>query len=727
MMQNDFFKGLLSHKHNQADNLSPNPQNTSFKVRVANTDPAPVVTSYLGYLYNYYAAGNVLNIAAAGWHLPTTAEWSTLSQFLGDIPYGLEVSGGKLREAGTAHWYAPNTGATNSSGFTALPSGNRQNGVFSWAKSAAMFWTATETPQVPPQVFIKLLYDNSDSGFTGGSNTVKTEGVSIRLIKDATVLIDGQTGTYTGNDGTIYPTICIGTQEWLSVNLAETKYRDGSSIPTVEDKTAWLALATGARCAFNNDPANAVTAVTEGGTLYNEAVINPQDVIEFETGTNVELSLTGKKINISSPLITPLTYAELKALADAGHLEPGRVYKITDYETTYIQPVTLIQTTTGIVEQLLVTAISASVLNHISSSLLYPQDIVYYDINDSTEGFTKGKIYRRIETIKNIDVAGDWRHILYRRWKLNVTTQWVSGNNYVKGDVVVNNDFIYIAPYDIVNSLDVNELIRFSFKNGTYTGHASTGHIICVGVDEFHPNGVIPVLSDDYQDLLLFPSYATSNKIWDILIRPSINYANGTSEVCLNIVIRGTVLTIIKITESRHITIGDPTSASTRFELQGGKFSTFGRINQTIILPLHIYLTVGSINRSYIGSQCGGLLMGDYATQQNTNGQELQCINIENYSSGWIIGNGVQAANISNQSKFGTIGSNCKSINVGSYTNYLILKANNTNWNIGSQLELAAKTIPVISNDYTKEVYKAGAKVLCEYTDEFADVNISEL
>ena len=75
-------------------------------------------------------------------------------------------------------------------------------------------------------------------------------------MKTTTSLTHGQTGTYTGNDGKIYRTICIGTQEWLADNLCETKYRNGDSIPEVTDDSAWAALTTGAMCAYNNDWSN---------------------------------------------------------------------------------------------------------------------------------------------------------------------------------------------------------------------------------------------------------------------------------------------------------------------------------------------------------------------------------------------------------------------------------------------------------------------------------------
>jgi uncharacterized protein (TIGR02145 family) len=90
-----------------------------------------------GVMYNWPAA----KISSpAGWHLPTDAEWKLLTDFLG----GVDVAAGKLKEIGTAHWISPNTGATNVTGFTALPIGtplsSNDTGYYgSW-------WSSTESP-----------------------------------------------------------------------------------------------------------------------------------------------------------------------------------------------------------------------------------------------------------------------------------------------------------------------------------------------------------------------------------------------------------------------------------------------------------------------------------------------------------------------------------------------------------------------------------------------------
>lgn len=81
----------------------------------------PNVSETYGRLYNWQAAADTRNIAPAGWHVATQAEWTELSNYLG----GSQVAGGKLKEEGTDHWLSPNTYASNLSGFDALGAGIR--------------------------------------------------------------------------------------------------------------------------------------------------------------------------------------------------------------------------------------------------------------------------------------------------------------------------------------------------------------------------------------------------------------------------------------------------------------------------------------------------------------------------------------------------------------------------------------------------------------------------
>ena len=87
-------------------------------------------------MMQYVTTGGAKGICPTGWHLPTDAEWTTLTDYLG----GVDVAGGRMKsigaiEAGTGLWVTP-TGATNESGFTALPGGLRGwDGGFRYLKN----------------------------------------------------------------------------------------------------------------------------------------------------------------------------------------------------------------------------------------------------------------------------------------------------------------------------------------------------------------------------------------------------------------------------------------------------------------------------------------------------------------------------------------------------------------------------------------------------------------
>jgi uncharacterized protein (TIGR02145 family) len=105
-----------------------------------NNDAATYKENF-GALYNWYAVADVRIIAPTGWHVPTDAEWTTLSTYLGGESY----AGGTMKEVGITHWKNPNTGATNSSGFTALPGGMLaySNSYTTGIQYGGLWWTST--------------------------------------------------------------------------------------------------------------------------------------------------------------------------------------------------------------------------------------------------------------------------------------------------------------------------------------------------------------------------------------------------------------------------------------------------------------------------------------------------------------------------------------------------------------------------------------------------------
>lgn len=106
-----------------------------------NNDPA--TEAVYGLLYNAYAALDPRGLAPKGWHVPSGTEWNTLGTFLG----GAGNAGGKIKAVSNL-WQSPNTGATNSSGFTGLPGGKRDGytgtpGAFNNLSKGAYWWTTT--------------------------------------------------------------------------------------------------------------------------------------------------------------------------------------------------------------------------------------------------------------------------------------------------------------------------------------------------------------------------------------------------------------------------------------------------------------------------------------------------------------------------------------------------------------------------------------------------------
>lgn len=129
-----------------------------------------------GALYNWYAV-NTNKLCPAGWHVPADWEWITLRNNLS----GSINAGGNLKATGTAFWRSPNTGATNESGFTALPGGYRSyKGPFNYMKISANFWSTSGQSQ-DKMSFWNISYK---SRLLNNSISEKGNGFSVRCIKD---------------------------------------------------------------------------------------------------------------------------------------------------------------------------------------------------------------------------------------------------------------------------------------------------------------------------------------------------------------------------------------------------------------------------------------------------------------------------------------------------------------------------------------------------------------
>jgi len=134
-----------------------------------------------GGLYTWAAAtnggsGNIQGICPDGWHLPSEEEWKELVIHLG----GYFEAGYYLKEHGTDHWARPNPGASNSSGFTALPGGYRNiAGSFSSMGALSNFWSSTESTSSAYR--LGLVAGDGDVNISGAP---KESGLSVRCVKD---------------------------------------------------------------------------------------------------------------------------------------------------------------------------------------------------------------------------------------------------------------------------------------------------------------------------------------------------------------------------------------------------------------------------------------------------------------------------------------------------------------------------------------------------------------
>lgn len=132
----------------------------------------------LGRLYTYYTISDGRGVCPTGWHVPSDFEWTTLTNYLGE-----GNAGGMLKETGTVHWQSPNTGATNETGFTALPGGWR----YVWGHfGGAQYWGGflSSTTSTTNYDYVLARYMHSNYSNVQVTSIRKTDAYSVRCIKD---------------------------------------------------------------------------------------------------------------------------------------------------------------------------------------------------------------------------------------------------------------------------------------------------------------------------------------------------------------------------------------------------------------------------------------------------------------------------------------------------------------------------------------------------------------
>ena len=250
----------------------------------------PLNIEIYGNLYNWFTVVDPREICPDGWHIPSDEEFIELEMHLGmswedanEMDYRGVNEGGKLKEAGTMHWNPPNEGATNESGFKALPGGFRysQSGYYDELGESDGFWSTTEY-NGSAAWYRRLNYSYSQayrhwSGHKKGGFSLRCVQANVNTIEGCTDLvadnfnpeanIDDGSCEYSciDIDGNVYNTIIIGEQEWMAENLEVTHYRNGDSIPNVTVNAEWSNLTTGAFSTYDNDQSNSDVY----GNLYN--------------------------------------------------------------------------------------------------------------------------------------------------------------------------------------------------------------------------------------------------------------------------------------------------------------------------------------------------------------------------------------------------------------------------------------------------------------------------
>jgi uncharacterized protein (TIGR02145 family) len=232
-----------------------------------------------GKLYNWYAINDPRGLAPEGWHIPTDAEWLTLTNFLG----GKIESSVKIK---ASKGWSQNGNGTNESGFNALPGGTRSiNEAFSFAGDYGYWWTSSSFDG--SSAWNRFLAYNNN--YIGRSTGWKQFGNSVRCIKDENEPGISNVSQLQREDSSIHPSFAnektilpesekissmkIGEQVWMTQNLAVSKFQNGDTILHAKTDAEWQKAAKSkqpAWCYYNND----TSSQKNYGKLYNWYAVN---------------------------------------------------------------------------------------------------------------------------------------------------------------------------------------------------------------------------------------------------------------------------------------------------------------------------------------------------------------------------------------------------------------------------------------------------------------------
>jgi len=264
-----------------------------------NNDPSSA-QKHFGALYNWYSV-KTNKLCPDGWHVPSRTEWAVLATYLG----GSQIAGGILKETSATNWLSPNTGANNSSGFSAIPAGQR----FSWGLyfndvmpgSNASFWTSSTYSAQNENTSYSMLLNNTSTLLTEQSYLIMNYGLSVRCLKgNALINLDTLPVLSTSNITKIMSNAATAGGKILSTGGTNIISRgvcwSTSSTPTILDKKTVDGSGTGS---FTST----ITGLSQNTIYYVRAYATNS------VGTYYGNELNFTTLQMALPVLTTTSYS----------------------------------------------------------------------------------------------------------------------------------------------------------------------------------------------------------------------------------------------------------------------------------------------------------------------------------------------------------------------------------------------------------------------------------
>ena len=257
--------------------------NWNAAVDTFNTAYGETSVNASGNAVNVSFTGNRRGICPAGWHLPSDADWTTLTVYVSrQSEYQCDGNSGFIAKAlaSITGWITSSStcgvgndqSTNNATGFSAVPAGDGVGSSFEVAGEGATFWSSSQSEEASWNAWYRYLGSNHANVYR--ATYFKSYGFSVRCLRDnngdttqtqPTVVVDSKscaaTPTVTDHEGNVYATVQIGTQCWMRDNLRTTHYSDGTSIS--------LGSSPSTTVAYRYCPSSNCSNVSTYGYLYN--------------------------------------------------------------------------------------------------------------------------------------------------------------------------------------------------------------------------------------------------------------------------------------------------------------------------------------------------------------------------------------------------------------------------------------------------------------------------